>query len=67
MPTITEKTAQYLKDSYQEMRNVTWPTRAEIKQHTGLVIAISLAVAVFLGLCDFLLSRGLEFLISIIK
>ena len=67
MPTITEKTAKYLKESYFEMKNVTWPTKDEIKQHTILVIAISLAVAAFLGLIDYILTSGLTQLISVIK
>jgi preprotein translocase subunit SecE len=67
MPTITEKTAQYLKESYFEMKNVTWPTKDEIKQHTVLVIAISLAVAAFLGLVDYLLTAGLTQLIGLLK
>jgi len=64
---ITEKTAQYLKESFFEMKNVTWPTKAEIKQHTILVVAISLATAAFLGLCDYVLSLGLGQLITFIK
>ncbi|MFA6227887.1 MAG: preprotein translocase subunit SecE [Patescibacteria group bacterium] len=64
---FTENTAKYLKDSYAEMKNVTWPTRKEIKQHTILVIGISLAVALFLGLVDFLLTLGLENLINFVK
>lgn len=67
MPTITEKTAQYLKESVFEMKNVTWPTKAEIKQHTILVVMISLAVAGFLGLCDYILSLGLGQLIALVK
>lgn len=65
--TITEKTAQYLKASYFEMKNVTWPTKSEIKRHTILVIGISLGVAAFLGLCDYVLSLGLEQIIGFVK
>lgn len=65
--TLTEKTAKYLKDSYAELKNITWPTKEEIKQHTILVIAISLIVALFLGFCDYLLNAGLQQLVSFIK
>jgi len=64
---ITEKTAQYIKESFFEMKNVTWPTKKEVKQHTILVVAISLATAAFLGFCDYILTIGLEQLIAIIK
>ncbi len=65
--TLTEKTKQYLKESYQEMKNVTWPSTKEIKQHTVLVIIISLLVAVFLGICDYVLGLGLQEIITLKK
>lgn len=65
--TITQKASKYLKDSYFEMKQVTWPTRQELKQHTVLVIAMSLAVAAFLGSCDYLLNIGFEQLIAFVK
>ena len=51
---------QYIKDSKNEMKNVTWPSRAEVKKHTLLVIGISLAVALFLGIIDYFLTIGFE-------
>ena len=51
---------QYIKDSKNEMKNVTWPSRAEIKKHTLLVIGISLGVALFLGIIDYILTLGFE-------
>ena len=54
------KLVQYIKDSRNEIKKVTWPTKKEIKQHTILVITISLAVAAFLGLVDYILSQVIE-------
>jgi len=51
---------QYIKDSKNEMKNVTWPSRAEVKKHTLLVIGISLGVALFLGIIDYFLTLGFE-------
>lgn len=51
---------QYIKDSRNEMKNVTWPNRAEVKKHTLLVIGISLGVAIFLGVIDYILTLGFE-------
>lgn len=65
--TLTEKTAQYLKSSYAELKNVTWPSKEEVKQHTILVIVISLAVALFLGLTDYILTVGIEQIINLVK
>ncbi len=50
------KTTQYLKESKKEIKKVSWPTRKEIKQHTLLVIGISLVVAFFLGAIDYILT-----------
>ncbi|HLD28588.1 MAG TPA: preprotein translocase subunit SecE [Patescibacteria group bacterium] len=54
---------QYIKDSKNELRKVTWPNKREVRQHTVLVIIISLAVALFLGIADYVLSWALEFII----
>lgn len=54
------KLVQYIKDSKNEVKKVTWPTKKEIKQHTVLVIIISLAVAVFLGVVDLVLTKVIE-------
>lgn len=54
------KLVQYIKDSKNEVKKVTWPTKKEVKQHTILVIIISLAVALFLGLVDVFLTKIIE-------
>ena len=51
---------QYIKDSKTELKKVTWPTREETIKHTLLVIAFSLAVAVFLGIADYIFSTIFE-------
>jgi len=47
---------QYLKDVRAEMRHVSWPTRRQTIMYTIVVIAISLAAAVYLGIFDYLFS-----------
>lgn len=59
-----EKITQYIKDSKNELKKVTWPTKKEVKQHTFLVIGISVGVALFLGLVDYILTFGLEKIIK---
>lgn len=54
----------YFKTSYEELLKVTWPTRQEVTRHSLLVIGISLALAAFFGITDYLLSALLEKLIS---
>lgn len=46
----------YVKESRQELKKVTWLSRGEIARYTVAVIVVSLGVAVFLGGIDILLS-----------
>ncbi|PIS42935.1 MAG: preprotein translocase subunit SecE [Candidatus Kerfeldbacteria bacterium CG08_land_8_20_14_0_20_40_16] len=55
---------RYFKESKDELKKVIWPTRAEAIKHTLIVIGVSVGVAVFLGLADYLLNTGLEQLIK---
>ena len=52
----TLRMLQYFKDVRAEMRHVSWPTRRQTITYTIVVIAISLATAVYLGLFDYLFS-----------
>ena len=57
---------QYLKDTRGELHHVAWPTRLQTIVYTIIVIALSLFVAGYLGLFDYIfttgLGRALEFL-----
>lgn len=54
----------YLKASIEELKKVAWPTKAETFRYSTLVIGISLALAIAIGMFDYALSLGLETLIS---
>lgn len=58
------KPLEYIKDTKVELSHVSWPTRRQALAFTALVIGISLAFAVYLGLADFLFSRVVEWVIS---
>jgi len=51
---------QYFKDSRAELKKVSWPTKEQTKNHTLMVIGISIGVAVFLGVIDYLFNWALE-------
>jgi len=55
-----KKLTNYLKESREEMKKVIWPSKRETKNHTLLVIGISLGVSLLLGALDFLLNIILE-------
>jgi len=59
---ILNRLINYIKESQQELKKVVWPSKKEITQHTMLVIGISLGVAAFLGIVDYILT----FLIGLI-
>lgn len=57
------KLTSYIMESVGEMKKVTWPTKKETYNYTLLVIAISVGVALFLGLLDYIFNSGLQFII----
>ena len=50
---------QYLKDTQGELRHVAWPTRLQTVVYTILVALLSVVVALYLGLFDYLFTSGL--------
>jgi len=47
---------QYFKESARRWKHVSWPSRRLTIVYTVVVIAISAATAVYLGLLDYLFS-----------
>ena len=58
------KITEYLKETRGELKHVIWPTRRQTIAYTLIVIILSVLVAYFLGVFDFIFSKGLEKLIS---
>jgi preprotein translocase subunit SecE len=58
------KIIQYIKESKDELKKVVWPTKQQLINHTLVVIGISLAVAAFLGIIDFGLTKVVEIIIK---
>ncbi|MDO8575137.1 MAG: preprotein translocase subunit SecE [bacterium] len=55
---------EYIKDTKNEMNFVKWPTRKQAMLYTVLVIIISVAVALLLGVFDFGFARITNSLIN---
>jgi len=53
----------YFRDVRSEMKHVSWPTRRLTIAYTAVVIGVSLAVAIYLGLLDFIFSAVLKHII----
>jgi len=58
------KLTTYFKESVAELKKVTWPTKKQTYNYTLLVIGISLGVALFLGLLDYIFTQGFQALIN---
>jgi len=42
----------FLRDTYEELRKVVWPTPAELYRYTVVVIVTVVAISAFIGLVD---------------
>jgi preprotein translocase subunit SecE len=56
---MANRIVSYFKESKEELKKVSWPTRQQTIKNTLIVIGVSAGVALFLGLVDYLLSLGL--------
>ena len=54
----------YVRESLEELRKVSWPSRAQTMRYSLLIIAISVAVAIFFGALDWALQLVLEKLVA---
>jgi len=54
----------YLKDTVSELKHVSWPTHKQSVVYSALVIVISIIVALFVGLFDFVFSQALDWFIQ---
>jgi len=53
----------FLKEVRFELAKVEWPSRQDTLRLTGIVIAISVAVGLFIGLWDFIFFKIMEILL----
>ena len=61
---IISKITAYIKDSIAELKKVTWPTKKQTTNYTLLVIGVSLSLAAFIGIIDYLLTVGVQQIIK---
>ena len=54
------KITDYITETRGELKRVHWPTRKQATAYTVMVVLISVFVALFLGLFDYLFTIGLE-------
>jgi preprotein translocase subunit SecE len=61
------KIIEYFKDSYTELvHKVTWPTWNDLQNSAVLVMVTSLIFAIIVAGIDFVFSRAMEFIYSLL-
>lgn len=61
---MIQKIKRFFGEARQEFRHVNWPAPKEAVRLTAIVVALSLALALFLGGFDYLFSFGIRSLVS---
>jgi preprotein translocase subunit SecE len=54
------KIIRFFKESFGELKKVTWPSREEVTSSTKVVLVSTVLIAIALGLVDYLIFRGID-------
>ena len=60
---VTNAVSDYFRGALSEMKKVIWPSKKQTTNYTIIVIILSIGVAVFFGVLDYVFNLGLEALI----
>jgi preprotein translocase SecE subunit len=58
--------ANYFRDAVQELNHVRWPTRQQAIKLSIIVLGFTLASSAAFGVVDFLLSRVVKIMLSLL-
>ena len=61
---MIKRIRQFFKDVIAEFKRVQWPTRDATIKSTSVVVCVSLAVALYLGIVDLGLSDIMQMIIA---
>ncbi len=56
---------RYLRETNAELKKVSWPTRQDAMQLTGLVLVVVVISSAVLGLLDYVFAQLVRFVISL--
>jgi preprotein translocase subunit SecE len=60
---MIDKIVKYFKETKQELAKVAWPSQMELRDSTVVVIVLSVALSVFIGIVDYALSKASTFIL----
>jgi preprotein translocase subunit SecE len=55
-----KKIFRFFKESFAELKKVTWPSREEVASSTKVVLVSVILIAIALGIVDFFIFRGID-------
>ena len=61
---IISSVKNYFVGSYEEMKKVSWPTKQQTLSYSLLVIGLSVGLAVFFAVLDYIFSFGITTLLT---
>ena len=61
---IFSRFGKYCKDTFAELKKVTWPTRKELAKYTTAVVVFVVIMAIVVGAMDFVLAEGLNLIVK---
>ena len=53
---------RFIDEAWSELKKVTWPTRQQVRNLTILVLAVSLAVGLYITVFDFIFTEAVRLL-----
>jgi preprotein translocase subunit SecE len=59
------KIKNFVADVAKEMKKVTWPTKAQLKESTSVVIGFTLIFTAFIYFCDWILGLIVKFIFPV--
>ena len=62
---FADRVTEYLKDTRGELRKTSWPTREQATNLTLIVLAVTAAMAAFLGALDFVFAQLIRLIVSL--
>jgi len=60
---VISRIKKFFSEVTVELKKVSWATRQELLDATWIVLISSTVLGVFIGMCDFVLSKGLSLII----
>lgn len=56
---------RYVRESLEELRKVTWPSRQTVTKYSVMVVVLCVVLALFFAGIDWLFTQGLEGLVTL--